>query len=236
MKKQYINTFIYALFLLFGSNTLVAEDTSVAPELSPQEVSKLSEAFGHFIGKNLSSPGVQFDLDSVIKGLRDQAAGKPSPLGDQEYEQMMGRLQAQAYLKIAEDNLTQANDYIKKNANDSRVVVVEPGKLQYQILEQGTGETVQEHANPQIHYTGKYIDGTVFGSSEEAGGPITIPLDQTIPGFTKGIVGMKEGEKRRIFVHPELGYGTNGPLPPNSMLILDVEVVSADSPEEDQAE
>ena len=84
MKKQYINTFIYALFLLFGSNTLVAEDTSVAPELSPQEVSKLSEAFGHFIGKNLSSPGVQFDLDSVIKGLRDQAAGKPSPLGDQE--------------------------------------------------------------------------------------------------------------------------------------------------------
>ena len=44
--------------------------------------------------------------------------------------------------------------------------------------------------------------------------PITIPLDQTIPGFSKGIVGMKEGEKRRLFVHPDLGYGTTGQLPP----------------------
>ena len=40
---------------------------------------------------------------------------------------------------------------------------------------------------------------------------------------------MKEGEKRRIYIHPELGYGTRGRLPPNSLLIFDVEIVEAES-------
>ena len=45
---------------------------------------------------------------------------------------------------------------------------------------------------------------------------------------------MKEGEKRRIFVHPDLGYGTSGHLAPNSLLIFDVEVVKAESPDKDK--
>ena len=40
---------------------------------------------------------------------------------------------------------------------------------------------------------------------------------------------MKEGEKRRLYVHPELGYGTTGQLPPNELLIFDIEVVKANS-------
>ena len=85
-----------------------------------------------------------------------------------------------------------------KNKKEHGVVEVVPGKLQYLIIKEGTGATVEPHSSPKIHYTGKYQDGTVFGTSEEMGGPITIPLDQTIPGFSKGIMGMKEGEKRRL--------------------------------------
>jgi len=40
---------------------------------------------------------------------------------------------------------------------------------------------------------------------------------------------MKEGEKRRLFVHPEVGYGTSGQLLPNSLLIFDIEVIKAKS-------
>ena len=43
---------------------------------------------------------------------------------------------------------------------------------------------------------------------------------------------MKEGEKRRLFVHPDFAYGTNGPLPPNSLLIFDIEVVKAQAPKD----
>jgi peptidylprolyl isomerase len=200
-------------------------------EIQQSDILRISEAFGHFIGRNLNNPGLKFDLESIIKGMREGAANKPAPMSDQEYEQMMTKLQERAFSQLSEENLKAANAFLEKNAKAQGVVVVEPGKLEYKILEEGKGPAVTEHSAPQIQYTGKYIDGTVFGSSEEAGGPITIPLDQTIPGFSKGIVGMKEGEKRRLFVHPDLGYGTTGHLPPNSLLIFDIEVVKATTPD-----
>lgn len=48
--------------------------------------------------------------------------------------------------------------------------------------------------------------------------------------FARGIAGMKEGEIRKVFVHPDLAYGTNGKLDPNLLIIFTVELVSANSP------
>lgn len=191
------------------------------------DMKKLSEAFGHFIGRNLKSPGVSFDLEGIIKGMRAGAAGQSSPMNDQEYEAAMLKVQELAFSKLSEDNLKTAESFLAKNAQNSNVKSLIPGKLQYIILSEGTGSAVPEHGSPSIKYTAKYLDGTVFDSSEAAGGPITVPIDQTIPGFSKGIVGMKEGEKRRLFVHPDLAYGKTGQLPPNSALIFEVEVVKA---------
>lgn len=199
------------------------------------DINKVSQALGNFIGKNLNSPGIHFDLESIIKGIRDGAAGKPSPLSDQEYEKAMGQLQQQALTAVSTKNLEAANAFLKENATAEGVVEIIPQKLQYKIIEEGNGPTVEEHGSPQITYVGKYLDGTVFGNSEAAGGPITVPLDQTIQGFSKGIVGMKEGEKRRLFVHPDQGYGTGGQLLPNSLLIFDVEVIKASAPEKEVA-
>lgn len=205
-------------------------------EFSQEEIAKISEALGHFIGKNLNTPGINFDLESVVKGIRDAAAGKPAPMSDQEYEEKMVQLQKNALAKLAEKNLSDANDFLGKNVKETGVIEIEPGKLQYQIIEQGNGATVQAGSRPLINYTGKLLDGTVFGRSSEVGGPITLPLDQTIPGFKKGIQGMKEGEKRRLFIHPDLAYGTLGHLPPNSLLIFEIEVVKADTPKTDSAD
>lgn len=196
-------------------------------ELTQADITKVSEAFGHFIGRNLNSPGIKFDLESIIKGMRDGAAGKPAPMSDKEYEQMMAKVQENAFNTLSQENLKAANDYLAKNAKADKVIELKPGKLQYQVLKEGTGAPVQPHSTPLINYVGRYIDGTVFGSSEDVGGPITIPLDQTIPGFSEGLVGMKEGEKRKLWVHPDLGYGTAGHLPPNSLLIFEVEIVKA---------
>lgn len=212
--------------------------TQTAPaqtdEISQKDIVRLSEAFGHFIGRNLKTPGLNFDLDSLIAGIRDGYSGKPAPMSDKEYEEMMAKLQEQAFKKLSEHNLKAANEFLEKNAHEQKIVQIEPGKLQYFIVQEGNGSSVQEHFSPQIKYTGKFLDGTTFGSSEEVGGTITIPLDQTIPGFSKGIIGMKEGEKRKLYVHPDLGYGTTGHLPPNSLLIFDIELVKANSPETSQ--
>lgn len=212
------------------------KNTQAQAENSNLDINKVSQALGNFIGRNLNSPGIHFDLESIIKGIRDGAAGKPSPLSDQEYEKAMTELQQQAVAAVSTKNLDAANAFMKENAHAKGVVEIIPEKLQYTILQEGKDPAVVEHGTPQITYTGKYLDGTVFGSSDAAGGPITVPLDQTIPGFSKGIVGMKEGEKRRLFVHPDVGYGTSGQLLPNSLLIFDIEVIKATSPEKNTAE
>jgi len=199
------------------------------------DVEKLSEAFGNVLGTNLKASGIQFSLDGVVKGIRAGYEGKSSPLTDKEFEEMMVLVQEKAMKEKAEVNLKAANEFMQKNSKAEGVKEIVPGKLDYQVLKEGTGAVVEQHSSPQIHYSGKYQNGTVFGSSEEMGGPITIPLDQTIAGFSKGIIGMKEGEKRRLFVHPDLGYGTSGQLPPNELLIFDVEVVKANSDDKQES-
>lgn len=194
------------------------------------DMKKVSEAFGHFIGKHLKSPGMDFDIDGVIKGVRDGASGKPAPMSDKDYEKMMLLVQKNAIEKTSKENLKAADEYIQKNSKTSGMIELQPNKLYYQIIKDGQGEVVGPHATPQINYSGQFVDGTVFGSSDETG-PVSIPLDQTIPGFSLGIAGMKEGEKRRLIIHPELGYGMTGHLPPNSLLIFDIEVVKANPPE-----
>ena len=85
---------------------------------------------------------------------------------------------------------------------------------------------MQPHFSPVIKYTGTFLDGSVFGASTEEE---MITLDETIPGFSKGIVGMREGEKRTLYIHPELGYGSSGYLPPNSLLTFEIEVIKANA-------
>lgn len=213
------------------TNGTTQQNKSQLPSgFTQDEINKLSEAFGHFIGRNLNNPGIHFDLESIIKGMRSGYAGNPAPMSDQEYEKLMAKLQENAVKQLADENLKAAAAFMDKNKSVEGVVEIEPGKLQYIVLEQGNGAEVKTDGVPQINYEGKYIDGTTFGSSKEVGGPITIPLAHTIKGFSKGLVGMKEGEKRRLFVHPDLGYGTTGQLPPNALLIFDIEVVKADTP------
>lgn len=215
-----------------GRETGIERQDSSDNKSDQIDMKKLSEAFGNFIGRNLQAPGLKFDLESLINGIRSGAAGEQSPLSEKEYEEMMAAVQEKAFKEMSTANLKSANEFMEKNRTISGVVEAVPSKLQYTILKEGQGAVVGPHASPKIHYTGKYQDGTVFGTSEELGGPITIPLDQTIPGFSKGILGMKEGEERRLFVHPDLGYGTSGQLPPNELLIFDVKLIQANTDED----
>ena len=226
-------------FALVGSGSfylLQADQQQATSEaISQEEMKQISEAFGHYIGRNLDSPGLKFDLDSVIQGIRDGASGKPAPLSDELYEEKLIKLQKSAFAAQSSLNLKAANEFLEKNSKEKDIREIEPNKLQFLVLTEGNGPVVEAGATPMIHYLGKFLDGTVFGNSEELGEPIMLPLNQTIAGFSKGIQGMKEGEKRRLFIHPDLGYGTAGHVPPNSLLIFDVEVIKASTPKAEAA-
>lgn len=195
-----------------------------------QETDKISEAFGHLIGKNMNTIGVEFDLEYVVKGLRDCFNGKNSPMSESECIEAISKAQELAFKAAAQENLKRAEAFLKNNAKEKNIVVVDDGKLQYKIEKAGSGKIVESHSNPVIRYVGKYLDGSIFGQSEQ---DERISLDETIQGFQKGLVGMKEGEKRTLYIHPDYGYGTQGFLPPNSLLSFEIEIVKANAPQEE---
>lgn len=81
-----------------------------------------------------------------------------------------------------------------------------------------------------VHYRGTLENGTEFDSSYKRGEPFSFTLGagQVIKGWDEGLVGMKVGEKKKLTIPPEKGYGVNGMppvIPPNATLIFEVEVV-----------
>lgn len=93
----------------------------------------------------------------------------------------------------------------------------------------GTGAVATAAATVDVRYTGAlFTDGKVFDSSWKRGtAPVSFPLNRVVPGFAKGIEGMKVGGRREIVIPPDLGYGaqTNGPIPGGSTLVFVVDLV-----------
>jgi peptidylprolyl isomerase len=103
-------------------------------------------------------------------------------------------------------------------------------KLQIIDVHEGSGDTVQEGATIEAHYTGALVNnGVIFQSSHDFGNPITFGLNQVIEGWTKGVPGMKVGGKRRLIIPAAQAYGANSPspnIPANSDLVFDIELIS----------
>ncbi|OQA35226.1 MAG: FK506-binding protein [Candidatus Dependentiae bacterium ADurb.Bin331] len=106
--------------------------------------------------------------------------------------------------------------------------------LEYEIIKEGTGATPSVGQTVTVHYTG-WLDengkpGRKFDSSVDRGQPFrfTIGVGQVIKGWDEGVLNMKVGEKRRLIIPANLGYGARGAgavIPPNATLIFDVELI-----------
>lgn len=94
----------------------------------------------------------------------------------------------------------------------------------------GTGAVAQAGSSVEIHYTGKFLNGTKFDSSKDRNQTFTFKLGagQVIKGFDLGVTGMKVGGKRTVTIPSELGYGSKGAggvIPPDATLVFDLELV-----------
>jgi len=102
-------------------------------------------------------------------------------------------------------------------------------RARVQTLKAGKGVGAKFGDMVQVHYTGKLANGTKFDSSYDRGTPLPVTVGQgVIPGFSQGLLGMKVGEKRRVTIPSQLGYGARGAggvIPPNANLVFDLEMV-----------
>jgi len=108
--------------------------------------------------------------------------------------------------------------------------VTTPSGLRYEDIVAGTGASPQPGQEVTVHYTGMFDTGAKFESSLDSGQPIKfkIGVGQVIQGWDEGLMTMKVGGKRKLVIPPQLGYGARrmGPIPPNSTLVFDVELLS----------
>ena len=109
--------------------------------------------------------------------------------------------------------------------------VTTPSGLKYTILKEGAANAPVAKSGDRVsvHYTGWLTNGSKFDSSVDRNQPFEFPLGQgrVIPGWDEGVAGMKVGEKRKLVIPPELGYGSRdmGQIPPNSTLVFEVELL-----------
>ena len=93
----------------------------------------------------------------------------------------------------------------------------------------GTGDEAKQGDSVSVHYTGTFTDGNKFDSSVDRGTPFnfTLGAGNVIKGWDLGVVGMKVGGKRKLTIPPSLAYGdqATGPIPANSTLIFEVELL-----------
>ena len=94
----------------------------------------------------------------------------------------------------------------------------------------GFGPSVKAGDKITVHYVGTLLNGTKFDSSRDRKEtlPFTVGAGQVVPGFDKGVIGMKKGGLRKLRIPPQAAYGAapNGAIPANSVLIFEVEIVT----------
>jgi peptidylprolyl isomerase len=100
----------------------------------------------------------------------------------------------------------------------------------YQDFQPGTGPAAVAGKTLMVNYRGWLTNGQEFDESYKSGKPFTFVLGagSVIPGWEQSITGMKVGGKRRLVIPPVVGYGQKGmgPIPPDAVLVFDVELVA----------
>jgi FKBP-type peptidyl-prolyl cis-trans isomerase len=109
-------------------------------------------------------------------------------------------------------------------------------KLEIKDLVVGKGAEAKSGDTVKVQYVGTLTNGTEFDASRKHGDQgFTFELGKgrVIKGWDEGVVGMREGGKRKLTIPPNLGYGARGAgdkIPPNSTLVFEVELVSINKP------
>ena len=117
------------------------------------------------------------------------------------------------------------DDFATRNGRAKGVVTTASG-LQYKVIAPGQpgGAKPTDTDIALINYEGKLLDGKVFDKSQQ---PTPMPVAGVVPGFSEALKLMPKGSKYRLWIKPSLGYGADekGPIPANSTLVFEVEML-----------
>lgn len=232
-----------AIFFSVISCAVHSEESNAVEEVSQEQLlQEMGYFYGYSFGNMLKDGGSgDVDTDRLIQGLRDSLASSMPDLDNEQRQRVIAEIQRrqeevraarlveqqqaqEAQAAQSQMNLTAASEFLVQNLRKEGVKST-PSGLQYEVITEKEGPTAKALSRVVVNYKGMLLDGTVFDESRE--NPAEFGLQQVIPGWTEGLQLMSVGDKYRLFLHPDLAYGAGsvGKIPPNSLLIFEVELL-----------
>ena len=222
-------------FLCLGvALPLLAADTNTLTD----EKSRVSYAIGMMLGHNWQLQGLDIDADiaaTAIKAVQSSNATLLTPEQAQAtlktFQQEFRAKQQVKQAELAVKNRAAGDAFLTANKKNPGVQSL-PDGLQYVVLTNGTGALPSASDVVTVNYRGTLLDGTEFDSSYKRGQPAQFPVGGVIRGWTEALLKMPVGSKWKLFIPSELAYGEQGNrgIPPNSVLIFEVELLDAKAP------
>lgn len=224
---------IKALVILAVASAMIVSSCNTKSGITGAKVKSPEDSLAYAIGVNFyfSAMTDSMDIDPVLlaKGMFDAKDGKTTFDGNTAQGYIMTYMQkkqAEQMKKMYGKNIDEGEKFLAENKKRDGVQETTSG-LQYEVITLGTGEKPGPMDMVKVHYTGMLLDSTKFDSSFDRGEPAEFGVNQVIPGWQEAIQLMPAGSKYKFYIPFELGYGEQGqgPIPPYSTLIFEVELL-----------
>jgi peptidylprolyl isomerase len=220
-----------------------ADDSSLSKEVvDPLEMIALSQMYGYLLGTTLRMSCLELQEHLVADGFRTVIV-EPDialPLDPQEYDRQFMELQQIAAALMHDSNIADANRFFNLARRSPGVIRLRPDGLILGLEGTYRAPTTASQAlgsdTALVVVAGRLLDGRSFlvptysdGIDREAD-TISIPLPGVPEGLSLGVVGMRPGEVRTVYIHPDASDGIAAlfsaqPFPPQSVLIFDFKFV-----------
>jgi len=194
------------------------------------EKDSFAYGLGMNIGNNLKDQGVtELNFAVVQKGMKDVFAGGKTVITEQEANTSIQNILQGLATKKAEAAKIESAKFLDSNKLRQGVVTL-PDGLQYEMLKKGDQTSVMPKAEDTIvaNYIGMLTNGKEFDNSYKRGEPLTIKANEVIKGWTEIVQHMHIGDKVKVYIPSELGYGDRGAgadIPPGATLVFEMELL-----------
>ena len=197
----------------------------IGQQISNQMIKGInSEVFGEDSTKSIS-------LKNFLAGFAAGTTGKGSVKMTMEEamklaQTKMSQIKTQSMEKQYGANKAAGEKFLKENAKKPGVITM-PSGLQYKVIKVGNGPMPKDTSTVVVNYEGKTIDGKVFDSSYTKKEPVTMRVNQVIPGWTEALLRMPEGSAWEVYIPQNLAYGEReaGQIKPFSTLVFKIELL-----------
>lgn len=207
--------------------------------LLTNNLDSVSYSIGVLFGGSMKAGGIsELNIKAFSAAIENALKSKDTLIKPEQANEIVQKAVIAIQKQKSEKALNEGKAFQEKNKTVPGVVVL-PSGLQYKIIQEGSGNSPKATDRVNVHYTGKLVDGTVFDSSYDRGEPAQLGVNEVIPGWTEALQLMKPGAKWQLVIPSDLAYGESqmqgSPIPPNSTLVFDVELISVAAPEVQEA-